>query len=287
MYRRWNKQGNCKNILLKLLLPNGAASRKTTALVCRVGCISALMAIYVRMQTVAEELLHECTALSNHLTPVLIAATAFSGAEASAALVNPMAAVAADLIQNILLKWGIAICFAAAVIAAAGNLSGSISLKQLHSFLKRILHWGAGGMVAVFSAMLSVCGRLSAGRDSAAARTAKYSIENLIPVVGGNVADSMGSLLAAADTVKNAIGVSGLALTVFVCIFPVVHLLIVTFILQFTAAVSEPLADNYLTVFVRQLSDSIEMLLILCAAGAMLCGLLIGSSMDAVIGIVQ
>lgn len=274
-------------LVLRLLLPASSSTQRIAALVCRLSCIASLSAVFIRMQTVASSLLHEFVMLSDVLTPALITATALSGAESAAALLSPMTALCADMIQNLLTTWGIAVSSASAGIAAAGNMSGSIRLKRLHALLKRLLHWGTGGLLAAFTAILSLQGKLSAGRDSAASRTAKYAIENLIPVIGGNVSDSLDSLLCAASVVKNALGTSGLMLTVCVCITPIARLLGLTILLHLTSAISEPLGDDLLTAFAGQFADSIEMLLIICVTAAVLFGLLIGSCMSAASGMIR
>lgn len=264
-------------MLLKFALPVGANAQKTAAFVCRLSCIASLTAVFARMQSISEALLHEVAALSNVLTPILISSAALAGAETSAAFLSPMTALCANLTENMLAVWGIAISTAASGIAIAGNLSSTIQLKRLHGMLKRILHWGTGGLLAAFTAILTLQGRLGAGRDSAAARTARYAIENLIPVVGGNVSDSLDSLLSTAQMVKNALGVSGLMLLANVFIEPVIKMIGTILLVHFSAAIIEPLGEESLISFAEQFADSIEMLLITCTTAIVLCMLLIGS----------
>lgn len=270
-------------LMLKLLIPKGASAQRTAAFVCRLSCIASLASIFARMQTVAENLMQEFVMFSNALTPALIAASTLSGAESTATFLTPISALCANLIQNLLSKWGIAIGSAAAGIAIAGSLSMNVSLKRLQEWIKRLLHWGTGGLLAAFTSILSLQGRMSAARDSAASRTAKYAIENLIPVIGGNVSDTLDSLLSTANVIRNALGCSGLMLLVYICIVPMSKLLGTTLLLHLAAAIAEPLGDDSLTTFTGQFADSVEMLLIICTAAAVLCTLLIGSCMGAAI----
>ena len=50
---------------------------------------------------------------------------------------------------------------------------------------------------------------LSTGYDSAAVRTARYAVDNLLPVVGGEVANTMDALVSSVLLVKNAAGAVG------------------------------------------------------------------------------
>lgn len=268
-------------LTLRMALPSGSTSVRATAFVCRVGCISALATAFVSMRNVAEALIGSLLRCTELLTPVMIAALTLSGSETTAAFVTPMSGMCAGLIQNIYEKWGIAFSSAAAGIAIAGNLGEGVRLKRLHGLLKQVVHWGVGGLLAAFMAMLSIQGRLSAGRDSAAVRTAHYAIENLIPVVGGNVSESLDALLSTAHIVKNAVGTSGLMLIAAVSLVPMGRILGMSLMLKFSSAVCEPLGDDPLTAMTGQFADALEMLLILAAASAVLCGLLVGSCMAA------
>lgn len=274
-------------LMLRLILPGKETSRRTAAYFCRVSCFSALATAFVSMCGVAHTLMQDTLECFQCLTPVMIAATALSGAEGTATILSPAAALCANAIQLLLDQWGIALSCAAAGIAFAGNLSANIRLKRLHGLFRQILHWGAGGIMTAFMALLSVQGRLGAGRDSVAARTAHFAIESIVPVIGGNVSDSLDSLLSTAYLVKNAVGAAGLFLIVFVSLSPMIRLLGSSMILRAVSALSEPLGDEPVTTACAQFADAVEMLLIVAVAGVVLCGLLVGSCMSAANNIVH
>lgn len=274
-------------LMLRLVLPEKCISRRTTAYICRIGCFGVLATEFAAMCRVAHGLMQRILECSNLLTPVLITAVALSGAETTASFLSPAMGLCANLLQWLLDQWGIALSCAAAGIAIAGNLSANIRLKRLHALFKQLLHWGAGGMMTAFLAVLSIQGRLGAGHDSAAARTARYAIESIIPVIGSNVSDSLDSLLSTAFIVKNAVGATGLALIVAISIAPLARLLGVTLLLRAVSAVSEPLGDDSMTAATAQFADAVEMLLIASLSGAVLCGLLAGSCMSAASNVVR
>lgn len=274
-------------LMLRLVLPEKCISRRTAAYICRIGCFGVLATEFAAMCRVAHGLMQRILECSNLLTPVLITAVALSGAETTASFLSPAMGLCANLLQWLLDQWGIALSCAASGIAIAGNLSANIRLKRLHALFKQLLHWGAGGMMTAFLAVLSIQGRLGAGHDSAAARTARYAIESIIPVIGSNVSDSLDSLLSTAFIVKNAVGATGLALIVAISIAPLARLLGVTLLLRAVSAVSEPLGDDSMTAATAQFADAVEMLLIASLSGAVLCGLLAGSCMSAASNVVR
>lgn len=274
-------------LVLKLVLPGSNSSQKVSLFVCRVSCISALASAFIQMRDVAEKLLLALLKCSEILTPIMFAAISLAGGESASIIMKPVAAFCAEIIQKLLVHWGIILSSAAAVIAVAGNLSENISLKRLHDLFCHILNWGAGGLMAGFMAILSIQGHLSAGRDSVAARTARYAIEGIIPVVGGNVSDSLDAILSTAYIVKNAIGISGLALLVTICIVPILQLLSFSLFLKVVSAITEPLGDKPLTAITGQFANCMEMLLVISITAAVLCALLIGSCMSAAGNVVR
>lgn len=268
-------------LVVRLIVSESGGIRKTALLVCRISCIAAIAGVFSDMRSLTEELLELILKCSDLLSPVMIAAVTLSGAETASLFLSPMAGVCADLIQHILAKWGLSLCAAAAVVCVAGNLSTSLRLKRLHNLFRKIVHIGAGGMLASFTAVLTLQGRMVTGRDTAAVRTARFAIENILPVVGGNVSDSLESVLSAASLVKNSLGVSSCIFLAFVALTPIIKLLAGTLFLQLVASVSEPLGDDSLTAMLAQMSICVEMLLIVSCAAIVLCLLLIGSCMNA------
>ncbi len=274
-------------MVLKLIFSKGYSSGKAVSFICRLCCISALAVSFAEMCAVALHLLSKIAACADLLSPAMLAAVTLAGAETTAAFLSPMAGICSQTIQHILTTWGIGLASAAAGIAIAGNLSEEIPLKRLSRLLKQIVHTGVGGILAAFIAILSLQGRLGVGRDTAAARTSRYAIENMIPVVGGSVSDSLDSLLSTAYIVKNALGAGVSIMIVCLCLVPILRLAGAMFFLRLTAAVSEPMGDRTLTAMIGQFGDAIELLLIICIASATLCGLLVGSCIGAASGIVR
>lgn len=274
-------------LMLKLALPGRTVARRTVAYVCRAASIAALSQSFVRMSGVAQDLMQKLLHCSDLLTPAMITATTLSGAESTAAFLTPMSGICANLIQNLLSRWGIALSAAAAGIAIAGNLAESVRLKRLHSLFRQTLNWSAGLMMTAFMGILSIQGRLGGGRDSAAARTTRYAIESIVPVIGGNVSESLESLLSTAMIVKNALGASGLALLLYLCLVPLGRLGLTALSLKAVSAIAEPLGDDGMTALTAQFADAVEMLLVVSTAAVVLCALLVGSCMAATGGIAR
>lgn len=274
-------------LLMRLMLGRKSIPQNAAHFICRASAVAALAGMFVQMSEVARSLIAELLRCSDVLSPALITAVALSGAETTAAALTPMSSVCANLIQNVLGEWGIALSAAAAAIAIAGNLSGGIQLKRLHGLFRQFLYWMAGILMAIFMGALSIQGRIVAGRDTAATRTARYAIESIVPVVGGNISDSLDSLLSAAATVKNAVGAGGILLLAAICLTPLVRIGGMAMLLKLVSAVAEPLGDDSMTAMTSQFSDAVEMLLVTCTSALVLSVMLAGSCLWAAGNIVR
>ena len=137
---------------------------------------------------------------------MLIALLSAAGGGATAAMLSPLRGVAGGAIGTAAGSGGLALCACAAGVARAGELSERIRLTKLFKLLRTLCNWLMGACMTAFLAVVSVQGLLGAGYDSVAVRTAQYAVDNLMPVVGGDVADTMDALIGSAQLVKNALG---------------------------------------------------------------------------------
>lgn len=77
-------------------------------------------------------------------------------------------------------------------------------------------------------------------------RTAKYTVDNLVPVVGGLFKDSVDTLVGCALVVKNAIGLAGLLSLLLCLLSPAASVLTVLLGYRLCAALLQPLGENRL-----------------------------------------
>lgn len=264
-------------LLLRIAISRSGGAIDGARFVERACLVAILTGAFSNVVGVARRLFEIAVRLSDALTPVMLAAITLSGAEASAAVLSPMSSIGAELIQNVLGRWSMALSAAAAGIAVAGNLSNEIRLKRLHALIRQLHAWFIGATMTGFMGMLAVQGRIGAGRDTAAARTARFAVENIVPIIGGNVSDSLDALLATAVNVKTAVGVAGLMLIAGRCLPSILRIAGMSLLLKLASAAAEPLGDEPATSLLTQFATAAEMLLASALAAAILCAMLTGS----------
>jgi stage III sporulation protein AE len=117
---------------------------------------------------------------------------------------------------------------------------------------------------------MAVQGMGAAAFDGVTLRTAKYAVDNFVPIVGGMMADTMDTIIACALLVKNALGITGLALLAAACVAPMVKIIGCALVFKLCAAFVEPVADSALVDLMDDFSGVLVMLFtVLLAVAAM------------------
>ena len=264
------------SLLMRLMLKKGAAMQRAARFVCRAACVILLAGNFSNVAASARQVFAISEKCISAITPAMVTAAAFTGADGTSAVISPAAALAGGAIRDCLSSGGMTLAISAATIAAAGNMAEGISLERLFRLIRQTAQTLSGVLVAAFMGMTALGVRMGAARDGAMVRTAHFAIESVVPVVGGSVSESLDVLLATAATVKNAIGATGLFLIAAACFSPIARIGINTLILKCISAVSEPVQDDMLTAMTDQFAGAGEILLVISISAALLAATLMG-----------
>ena len=258
----------------------GKGMRAVSQLCCLV-CAAQLALWFLRLTAEAEALIADVARLADGVFPVLASLLSLSGATASAAMVTPLSALAGNAFSRILAEVGLKLCTIAAALAAAGQLGSRLRLERLFALVRSVVNWTAGVLMTGFLGLSAVRALLSTGYDSAAVRTARYAVDNLLPVVGGEVANTMDALVSSVLLVKNAAGATGLFALLLMCARPLLALVAALFALRLISALLEPVAEEGMIALADKFSQVAGMLLVLCVSAAVILTLLLGGTLMA------
>ena len=262
---------------LREMLGRNRAALGVTNLLCTLCCAVPLETSMALARQTVERFLFTMNQTAETLTPVLVSVTTLTGATASASIITPLSAECAELINLVLGRIGLELCMAACGIAVAGSLSIRFPLYRLFNLVRSAVKWLLGGALFLFGAMMSARGMLGAARDSVALQTAQLALENLVPVIGGEVSNSAGSLAASVGLVRYAVGFTGVAFIAHSCLAPMIELAAGMGSMKLITAVLEPLAlDAPAVMLISHFSEVMELLLAICACAAMMSMLLAG-----------
>ena len=199
--------------------------------------------------------------LMNIIMPVLITLLVLIGFPITSTVLNPIFIGGVTFINIIFKKFlfvSISIAFAILVV---NNISKSIKLKKLSSFIKQINLVSIGAMFTIYLGLVSMQGLYVKNIDNFAVKTTKYAIGNFIPVVGNFVSDSVDMLLSSSQLIKGVFGGIGLVLLVAICLIPIIKIASIIFVYKVSAIVVEPIGEDSISGFLNEVANLMTIIL--------------------------
>jgi len=206
------------------------------------------------------------------LFPLLLTLMAAVGGSAGSTLMQPAIVAAAGSMTAFIRHICLPLATMTAVITMLCHLGSGIRLNRLANLFYRAATWTLGLCFTAFIGVLATRGVTAAAVDGITLRTAKYALDNLIPVVGGLFADTVDTLVGATTLVQGALGVTGLILILSWAMAPLCQTLCAALMYQLASALMQPVADGDLAQCIHDFSRVLMLLFIiqLCAAAMFL-----------------
>ena len=246
-------------------------------LLCRVTAAVTLLAITTE---VIEEVAAVCGRLrgfTDAASPLLVAAMTLSGAPTMATAIPPSAVAADGLAVFVSANVGIPLLRISALLAAFGGMGSRFRLERLFKLSIGAVKWMLGCCMTGFLALMSVRSIAMGGRDGATVQTVRFAVDNLLPIIGGELADTVGSVFASAALVKNAAGIAVCGVLVAMVIVPLVRVAAVVLMLKVASACLDMLPSDRLPGMLDRFAQTIEALMAILAAVAALGMILAGA----------
>lgn len=253
----------------QLFTENGSAKKAAHygGLLMIMGFLAADLKEYVALCNTS---VSEMAGLMQAIFPLLVTLLAAVGGTASSVFYQPAVMAAAGsmttLVQNVTMPFAVSV----AVLTMVGGLSESIRVTKLCRLFRQVADWTLGFGFTVFIGVMTVQGLSTAAVDGVSIRTAKYAMDNFIPIVGGMFADTVDTLVGCSLLVQNAVGVLGLMLLLGKLLLPLVRTIAAMLLYRATAAVLEPMCDNPLCRCIGDYAEVFSLLFIIqLSVGAM------------------
>ncbi|MGI6161361.1 MAG: stage III sporulation protein AE [Christensenellales bacterium] len=194
------------------------------------------------------------------LFPAILTLMTAMGGGASAQVFQPamtlltggMAEAASGIILPLTLICG-ALC-------AIGALTPRLNLKAMSDMAGSLSKWIMGLCFTVFAGVLAINGGLASTIDGVSIRTAKYAIDNLVPVIGGMFSDTVDTIMGCSLIVKNALGTFSMLLIGISLASPLAGIAVNMLALRLTAAVLGPVGDENLVKTVSGIAGALGLM---------------------------
>jgi stage III sporulation protein AE len=178
------------------------------------------------------------------MVPLLLALLAGTGGIASVAVLHPLIVFMIHTVGTFIHVFVFPLLFFSAVLHLVSAITDRYKVTQLANLLRNIGIGLLSILLTVFLGVLSVQGATGAVTDGVALKTAKFVTGNFVPVVGRMFSDAADTVMSASMLVKNAVGLAGVIVLLFLCTFPALKILTLALIYNLAGAVMQPLGDT-------------------------------------------
>lgn len=228
---------------------------------CFVLIIMILSRSFIISISLAKDVINNISEFMNALLPILVTMIGLAGGVTSAATLDPFVLGAVVLVPKIYTTIIIPFILMEFVLEFANNLSDEHKITSLCGLLKQCILWFQGIIVTTFIALLTIRGITSSTLDAVTLKTAKFAIDNFIPIVGKTFSDAITSVAGYSLIIKNAISSIGLLVIVLILLYPIIKLVMMTFIYKLAAALIEPISDSRITKSLEAAGNSMVLII--------------------------
>jgi len=210
------------------------------------------------------------TSFTGEFFPLILALLTALGGITSAAILQPATVFLTTGISLFYKGFVMPLIILLTVFTLINHFSQTIKLSGFCSLLKSIVKWGIGIGLTVFIGIVAMQGLLGSSFDGVSIKTAKFTIDKFVPIVGGLFAQSVDVVVSCTLLIKNAVGIAGVIIIAAIVISPAFAILAHYFLFKLTGAVLEPIAGGEMGKFVQEAADVLMMLFIAVLAAAVM-----------------
>lgn len=208
----------------------------------------------------AKDTITKLTDFMAMLMPVLMLLLASVGGFTEAAVMDPIIVGIINLSARFYLDFIIPLIFLGFVLQFVNNISDEYKIERLTQLFKQIAIWSQGIVMTVFIGVVTVRGITSKTIDQVTAKTAKYAVDNFVPIVGKSLSDAISTVVGYSILLKNALSSLGLVIVLIIVITPIIKILVMAFLYKATAAIIEPISDKKIVNCISSVGDSLILL---------------------------
>ncbi len=195
------------------------------------------------------------------IMPILLTFLIIAGGPNTKILFHPMIIGAVNIIGVLVQNVIVPLIYFSFIVSILANLSQRAELKKISELGRQIITFIITAAFTIFIGIITIYG-LSTKMDGITIRTAKFAIDNFVPIVGGFLSDTVETVIGSSAILKNGIGIIGLVVLIIITILPVIKISVLLFIYKVIGAVVEPIVSSNISNFFTDISKTLLLILI-------------------------
>ena len=235
---------------------------------CYALMIIVLTRTFIISLDLAKDIITQISGFMSKLLPILVVMLGVAGGFTESATMDPIVLGTTIIIPKIYLNIILPLILITFVLQFTNNISTEPKISNLCSLVKSSVLWIQGLILTVYIGLLTVRGITASTIDAVTLKTAKFTIDNFIPIVGKTFSDAIASVAGYSLIIKNAIGSVGLLVLILIILYPIIKIFLSSIVLKISSSLLEPIADKRITKAVFSAGDSLILILssVLCVS---------------------
>ena len=235
---------------------------------CYALMIIVLTRTFIISLDLAKDIITQISGFMSKLLPILVVMLGVAGGFTESATMDPIVLGTTIIIPKIYLNIILPLILITFVLQFTNNISTEPKISNLCSLVKSTVLWIQWLILTVYIGLLTVRGITASTIDAVTLKTAKFTIDNFIPIVGKTFSDAIASVAGYSLIIKNAIGSVGLLVLILIILYPIIKIFLSSIILKISSSLLEPIADKRITKAVFSAGDSLILILssVLCVS---------------------
>lgn len=238
--------------------------------VCSCIIITLCMANFSSTYNSCHDTLNVMTDTMQILLPILIPLLISIGGFSSGSILNPVIMGAVTGFNTVLQKIVLPVIFLSGAFILINSLTEKPYLQKLAVFLRKTAIFCTGLTVTIFTGITAVQGLVTKSADGLLVNTARYSIDNFVPIVGKFASDSVDMVMSCAAIIKNGVGLLGMIIIVCFLVGPVVKLLAVAAVYKITAVLAEPISTKQISEALNEMGSAVITMTVVLGLSALM-----------------
>ena len=195
------------------------------------------------------------------ILPILLTLLIAVGGPNTKLLFHPMVIGTVNIIGSLIKDLVFPLIFFSFIIGIISNISQKVQFSKLSELIRQIIIVVISASLTIFIGIITMYG-ISANVDGVTIRTAKFAVDNFIPIIGKFLSDAVETVIGCSSILKNGIGIIGLAALLLICIAPAIKIVVLIFVYKMIAAIIQPIASPNITTCFSEVGKALLLILV-------------------------
>ncbi len=210
----------------------------------------------------AKESLYAVSKFTQALSPVLVTLLATCGAQGSINNLAPSSVLLSSALVEIAVKIVFPLVLIGCSFVSINSVLPGEKLKGMADLFKNAANWIMGIVFTVFAGVIALQGVISGVADGISIKGIKYALSSSVPIIGGQISESLSMVLVSGYCLKSAAGIMGIIIIAGIMIIPILNIFAYTLLLNGFCAVVQPFSDPFIVNYIKSILEFLKLVLI-------------------------